>query len=64
MSQSSYFKSQPDLLTMGGVGGENWKSWKMLKVEELVGSLVGRISKCRRYVIEVTELDFCSLWKS
>ena len=28
MSQSSYFKSRPDLLTLGGVGGEilenNW----------------------------------------
>ena len=26
MSQSSYFKSRPDLLTLGGVGGE--ESWK------------------------------------
>ena len=26
MSQSSYFKSRPDLLTLGGVGGG--KSWK------------------------------------
>ena len=23
MSQSSYFKSRPDILTLGGVGGEN-----------------------------------------
>ena len=23
MSQSSYFKSRPDLLTLGAVGGEN-----------------------------------------
>ena len=30
MSQSSYFKSRPDLLTLGGVGGGNRKSWKTL----------------------------------
>ena len=34
MSQSSYFKSRPDLLTLGGVGGGNRKSWKTLRVEE------------------------------
>ena len=32
MSQSSYFKSQPDLLTLGGVGGGN--VGKTLEVEE------------------------------
>ena len=33
MSQSSYFKSRPDLLTLGGVGGGNLG--KTLGVEEL-----------------------------
>ena len=28
MSQSSYFKSRPDLLKLGGVEGGNRKSWK------------------------------------
>ena len=30
MSQSSDFKSRPDLVTLGGVGGGNLKSWKFL----------------------------------
>ena len=30
MSQSSYFKSGPDLLTLGKLEGENQKSWKTL----------------------------------
>ena len=30
MSQSSYFKFRPDLLTLEGAGGGNQKSWKML----------------------------------
>ena len=30
MSQSSHFKSRPDLLTLEEVGGVNRKSWKML----------------------------------
>ena len=34
MSQSSYFQSRRDLLTLGGVRGVNRKSWKMLRVEE------------------------------
>ena len=36
MSQSSYFKSRPDLLTLGGGGGGggNRKSRKTLRVEE------------------------------
>ena len=33
VSQSSYFKSRPDLMTLGGVGGGNLKSWKILRVE-------------------------------
>ena len=61
MSQSSYFKSQPDLLTLGGVGEGNRKSWKTLRVEKSGGNLVGRISKCRIYVIDATILDTLSL---
>ena len=33
VSHSSYFKSLPDPITLGGVGGGNVKSWKMLRVE-------------------------------
>ena len=33
MSQSSYFKYRPDLLTLGGVGGGNLGK-KTLRVEE------------------------------
>ena len=33
MSQSSYSKSQLDLVRLGGVGGGNQKSGKMLRVE-------------------------------
>ena len=62
MSQSSYFKHRRDLLTLGGVGWGNRKSWKTLKVEESGRSLVDRISKCPRYVIDVTVLDSLSLW--
>ena len=35
MSQSSYFQSRPDPVTLGGIGGGNLKSWKMLRVEGL-----------------------------
>ena len=31
--QSSYFKSRPDPVTSGGVGGGKLKSWKTLRVE-------------------------------
>ena len=34
MYQSSYFKSRPDPVTLGGVGGGNRKSWKTLRAEE------------------------------
>ena len=43
-SQSSYFKSRPDLLTLGGVGGGNLG--KTLGVEESGWNLVDRINKC------------------
>ena len=39
MSQSSYFKSRPDLLTLGGVGGGNLgkKTWSGLIGMKLSG---------------------------
>ena len=33
VSHSFYFKSRPDLVTLGGVGGGNLISWKTLRVE-------------------------------
>ena len=33
VSQSFYFKFQPDTVILGGVGGENVKSGKTLRVE-------------------------------
>ena len=48
ISQSSYFKSQPDLLTLGG-------SWSG-KTEILENAY-----KCRKYVIDVTGVDPPSL---
>ena len=52
MPQRSYFKSRPDLLTLAGVGGGNRKTWITLRVEESGLSLVDRISKCPRYMID------------
>ena len=64
VSQSSYLKSRPDLLTLGGgVGGGNRKSWKTLRVEKSGRNLVGRISKCCIYVIDLTVLDPLSVWE-
>jgi len=57
MSHSSYFISRLDPVTFGGVGGESLKSWKTLRVEGSECNLLGRISKCRRYVIEITGMD-------
>ena len=48
MSQSSYFKSRLDLLTLGGVGGGKPK-------------ILENAHKCCRYVIDVTGLDPLSL---
>ena len=45
MSQSSYFKSRPDLFTLMGVGVENLEN----------------AYKCGKYVIDVTGLDPLSL---
>ena len=61
MSQSSYFKSRPDLLTLGGVGAGNQKSWKTLRVEKSGWNLVDRIRECRIYVIDVFVLHPISL---
>ena len=33
LSQSSYFKSRLDPMTLGGIEGGNLKSWKTLRVE-------------------------------
>ena len=59
MSQSSYFKSRPDLATYARSGEE--LEGETLRVERLGCNLVGRISKCRRHVIDVTGLDPLSL---
>jgi len=61
MSQSSYFISRPDPVTLEGAGGESLKSWKTLRVEGSECNLVGRIIKCRRCVIDVTGMDQLSL---
>ena len=61
MLQSSYSNSRPDLVTLERVVGGNQKSWKTLRVERSERNLVGRISKCRRYVIDVTGLEPLSL---
>ena len=58
VSQSSYFISRPDPATLGGVEEESLKSWATLRVE---CNLVGRISKCRRCMIDVTGMDQLSL---
>ena len=65
MSQSSYFKSRPDLVTSGGggVGGGGLKSWKMLRVEGSTCKLVVKIIRSPRYldrsprVLDVTGTD-------
>ena len=33
VSQSCYFKSRPDLVSLGGLGGGYLKTWKTLRVE-------------------------------
>ena len=49
MSQSSYFKSRPDRLTLGGVGGGGGSE------------ILENAYQCRRYVIDTTGLDPLSL---
>ena len=62
MSESSYFKSRLDPVTLGrGVRGGNLKSWKTLRVEISGWIFVGKISISPRYVIDVTGMDSLSL---
>ena len=61
MSQSSYFKSRLDPVTLRGVGGGNLTSWKTLRVEGSVWNLVGKISTSPGYVIDITRTDPLSL---
>ena len=60
-SKSCYFKSQPDPVTLGGVGGGDLKSWKTLGVEGSGRNLVGKISRSPRYVIDITGTDLLCL---
>ena len=61
MSQSSYFKSQPNPVTWGGVGGGNLEAWKTLRVEGSGRNLVGKINTSPRYLIGITGTDLLSL---
>ena len=61
VSQSSYFISRPDPVTLGAVGGGNVKSWKTLRVEGSGWNLVGKIITSPGYVIEITGTDPLSL---
>ena len=61
LSQTSYFKSQLDLVTLGEFGEGNLKSWEMLRVEGLGWNLVGKISTSPRYMIDITQIDPLSL---
>ena len=56
MSQSSSCKSRFYPVILGYLEGENAKYWKTLRVEISGSNLVVRISKCRRYMIEVSGL--------
>ena len=59
---SSYFKSRPDLMILGGVGGGgNLKSWKTLRVEGSGLNLMGKISTSPRYMIGIIGTDPLSL---
>ena len=53
MSQSSYFKSRHDLLTLGEFEGEIGNLGKRLRVETSGGNLMGKISSSSRYVIDI-----------
>ena len=61
MSQSSYFKSRPDLVTLGrGSWRGKPKTWKTLRVEGSGWNLVGKISTSPRYMIDITGTDSLS----
>ena len=61
VSQSSYFQSPPDPLTLGGVGGGNLRSWKTLKSGEIGIKLGGKIKTSPRYVIDIAGTDLLPL---
>ena len=59
VSQSSYFKSRPDPVALGELGG--LKSWKTLRVGGSGRNLVAKISTSPRYVTGITGTDPLSL---
>ena len=61
VSQSSYFKSRQNSVTSKGVGAENLKSWKTLRVEGSGWNLVEKLSTSPFYVIHITRKDLLSL---
>ena len=63
MSQSSYFKSRLDPVTLEGIERGDLKSWKTLRVEGSGWNLVGKLSTNPRYVIDITGTDLLS-WGS
>ena len=50
-------------MTLGGVGGKTRNLGKRLERRDWDEDMVGRISTCRRYVIDVNGLDPLSLGK-
>ena len=53
--ERSYASDLPFSIRIGSrIGGGEQKSWKTIRVERLGWTLVGRISKCNRFVIYVT----------
>ena len=55
LSQSSYFKSRLDPVTLGELGG--LKFWKTLRLEGLGRNLVGKISRSPIYMIDIIRTD-------
>ena len=51
VSQSFYFKSRPDPLTLGGVGGGDLKSWQTLRVEG-IGMKLGGKNKNKCWILD------------
>ena len=61
MSQSSYFKSRPDLVTLGGVGREKPKILENTQSGGIGRKLGGKMSTSSRYMIDITGTDPLSL---
>ena len=61
MSQSFYFKSRQNSVTLRGVGGGNLKSWKALRIEGSGWNLLEKVSTSPRYVIDIKETNPLSL---